>query len=61
MFRANSFAERLQLNIAVLHGEHVQADSDKCDGRQSPPLGIARGTRSRGTSESICNDILPPG
>jgi len=59
--RANSFAERLQLNIAVLHGEHVQEDSDKCDGRQSPPLGIARGTRSRGTSESICNDILPPG
>jgi len=58
--RANSFAERLQLNIAVLHGEHVQEDSDKCDGRQSPPLGIARGTRSRGTSESICNDILPP-
>ncbi|XP_002165257.3 phosphoribosyl pyrophosphate synthase-associated protein 1 isoform X1 [Hydra vulgaris] len=46
--RANAFAERLQLNIAVLHGEHIHEDSDLCDGRQSPPAI----RRSRFTSES---------
>ena len=46
--RANAFAERLQLNIAVLHGEHIPEDSDLCDGRQSPPAL----RRRRFTSES---------
>ena len=56
IFRANSFAERLQLPIAVLHGEHIQEDSDKCDGRQSPP--VPRRTRTRGMSESVCSELL---
>jgi len=34
---ANSFAERLRLDFAVLHGEQMEEDSDKCDGRHSPP------------------------
>lgn len=54
--RANAFAERLQLNIAVLHGEHLQEDSDTCDGRQSPPP--ARRIRSRGFSECVNSEIL---
>lgn len=53
--RANAFAERLQLNIAVLHGEHNQEDSEQCDGRQSPPVPRRR---NRGYSESASNEIL---
>jgi len=54
--RANAFAERLQLNIAVLHGEHVQEDSEQCDGRQSPPP--ARRSRQRGYSECAANNEI---
>ncbi|XP_078274268.1 phosphoribosyl pyrophosphate synthase-associated protein 2 isoform X5 [Rhinoraja longicauda] len=35
--RAQSFAERLRLGIAVIHGEVQDADSDLVDGRHSPP------------------------
>ncbi|XP_062853916.1 phosphoribosyl pyrophosphate synthase-associated protein 1-like isoform X2 [Trichomycterus rosablanca] len=34
--RAQSYAERLRLGLAVIHGE-AQAESDLADGRQSPP------------------------
>lgn len=54
--KANAFAERLQLDIAVLHGEHVQEDSEMCDGRQSPPP--ARRIRQRGYSECAQTEIL---
>jgi len=54
--RANAFAERLQLNIAVLHGEHNQEDSEICDGRQSPPP--ARRSRNRGFSECATNNEM---
>lgn len=55
--RANSFAERLQLNIAVLHGEQGQEDSDRCDGRHSPPP--ARRNRNR-LSESVPHELALP-
>ncbi|XP_039261338.1 phosphoribosyl pyrophosphate synthase-associated protein 2-like [Styela clava] len=35
--KAQSFAERLRLGIAVIHGEPQEADSDQADGRNSPP------------------------
>ncbi|KAG8145817.1 putative Phosphoribosyl pyrophosphate synthase-associated protein [Naja naja] len=34
---AQSFAERLRLGIAVIHGEAQDAESDLVDGRHSPP------------------------
>lgn len=37
VFRAQSFAERLRLGIAVIHGEAQDAESDQVDGRHSPP------------------------
>ncbi|XP_057570024.1 phosphoribosyl pyrophosphate synthase-associated protein 2 isoform X3 [Hippopotamus amphibius kiboko] len=37
--RAQSFAERLRLGIAVIHGEAQDAESDLVDGRHSPPVG----------------------
>jgi ribose-phosphate pyrophosphokinase len=36
--RAQSFAERLHLGIAVIHGEAQDAESDLVDGRHSPPM-----------------------
>ncbi len=35
--RVTSFAERLRLGIAVIHGEEKIAESDIDDGRNSPP------------------------
>ncbi|XP_026159153.1 phosphoribosyl pyrophosphate synthase-associated protein 1-like [Mastacembelus armatus] len=36
--RAQSYAERLRLGLAVMHGEAHQSESDMPDGRHSPPL-----------------------
>ena len=38
MKRASSYAERLQLPLAVIHGEGKLAEHDTDDGRTSPPL-----------------------
>lgn len=35
--RATSFAERLHLGFAVIHGVRLEAESELCDGRTSPP------------------------
>ena len=35
--RVTSFAERLRLGIAVIHGEEKE-EEEVCDGRYSPPL-----------------------
>lgn len=35
--KATSYAERLRLGIAVIHGEQKGAESDEVDGRYSPP------------------------
>lgn len=42
--RATSYAERLRLNIAVIHGEEKVAESDRDDGRYSPPPLLHRET-----------------
>ncbi|XP_043924033.1 phosphoribosyl pyrophosphate synthase-associated protein 1 [Protopterus annectens] len=36
--RAQSYAERLRLGLAVIHGEAQCSESDMADGRHSPPL-----------------------
>lgn len=36
--RAQSYAERLRLGLAVLHGEANTFDGEMVDGPQSPPL-----------------------
>ena len=36
--RAQSYAERLRLGLAVIHGEADHSESDMADGRHSPPL-----------------------
>lgn len=36
--RAQSYAERLRLGLAVMHGDAHHSESDMADGRQSPPL-----------------------
>nr|CAI5819576.1 unnamed protein product [Callosobruchus analis] len=36
--KATSYAERLRLGIAVIHGEQKEAESDEVDGRNSPPI-----------------------
>lgn len=36
--RATSYAERLRLSIAVIHGEDRMAESEEDDGRNSPPI-----------------------
>ncbi|XP_076027249.1 phosphoribosyl pyrophosphate synthase-associated protein 1-like isoform X1 [Genypterus blacodes] len=36
--RAQSYAERLRLGLAVIHGEAQQSELDMDDGRHSPPL-----------------------
>ena len=35
--RATSYAERLRLSIAVIHGQEKVAESERDDGRYSPP------------------------
>lgn len=38
LIRASSYAERLRLRIAVIHGQkEVEHDDDETDGRNSPP------------------------
>ncbi|XP_066139884.1 phosphoribosyl pyrophosphate synthase-associated protein 1 isoform X1 [Euwallacea fornicatus] len=36
--KATSYAERLRLGIAVIHGEQKESDADEVDGRYSPPM-----------------------
>ncbi|XP_071509527.1 phosphoribosyl pyrophosphate synthase-associated protein 2-like [Diadema antillarum] len=35
--RATSYAERLRLGLAVIHGEQKESESERVDGRHSPP------------------------
>ncbi|CAD5211273.1 unnamed protein product [Bursaphelenchus xylophilus] len=55
MHKATSYADRLRLGIAVIHGEAPKFESDgtlKHDGRQSPPLNQDRPTTSSGRLSS---------
>lgn len=40
--KATSYAERLRLGIAVIHGEQKESESDEIDGRYSPPPSVSR-------------------
>ncbi|XP_020811541.1 phosphoribosyl pyrophosphate synthase-associated protein 2 isoform X1 [Drosophila serrata] len=60
--KANSYAERLRLGLAVIHGEQKEAESDEVDGRYSPPptrnstpqhAPISSSSRQRTTSVSV--------
>ena len=35
--KATSYAERLRVGIAVIHGEEKECETDEVDGRSSPP------------------------
>ncbi|KAH8037868.1 hypothetical protein HPB51_018356 [Rhipicephalus microplus] len=41
--KATSYAERLRLGIAVIHGEQKESESDMVDGRYSPPTVLLPG------------------
>ena len=47
--RANAFAERLRLGLAVIHGEEKDVDRD-ADGRNSPPPQDSVGDEAGGAS-----------
>lgn len=51
--RATSYAERLRLGIAVIHGEVKEGDEDEEDGRASPPPSFANRVTTVGAT-------LPP-
>ncbi|XP_023167835.1 phosphoribosyl pyrophosphate synthase-associated protein 2 isoform X8 [Drosophila hydei] len=51
--KANSYAERLRLGLAVIHGEQKEAESDEVDGRYSPPPTRAY-SNILGTSVEMC-------
>lgn len=56
--KATSYAERLRLGIAVIHGEQKEAESDEVDGRYSPPP--ASSSRQRTISVSVGVPGHPP-
>ncbi|XP_018795231.1 PREDICTED: phosphoribosyl pyrophosphate synthase-associated protein 2 isoform X2 [Bactrocera latifrons] len=56
--KATSYAERLRLAIAVIHGEQKEAESDEVDGRYSPPP--VSNSRARTISVSVGVPEHPP-
>lgn len=56
--KATSYAERLRLGIAVIHGEQKEAESDEVDGRYSPPP--VSNNRTRTISVSVGVPEHPP-
>lgn len=57
--KATSYAERLRLGIAVIHGEQKVSEADQIDGRSSPPppSSCASSTSEFSTSEARVIDI----
>lgn len=51
--KATSYAERLRLGIAVIHGEQKEAESDQVDGRYSPPPSNSNRTRTVSVSVGV--------
>ncbi|XP_051171066.1 phosphoribosyl pyrophosphate synthase-associated protein 2 [Leptopilina boulardi] len=51
--KATSYAERLRLGIAVIHGEQREADTDMNDGRNSPPASLSLRTMEVGVGVPI--------
>ncbi|XP_068153106.1 phosphoribosyl pyrophosphate synthase-associated protein 2 isoform X6 [Drosophila tropicalis] len=56
--KANSYAERLRLGLAVIHGEQKEAESDEVDGRYSPPPTSAY-SNLLGNSVEMCLPTTP--
>ncbi|KAF8771525.1 Phosphoribosyl pyrophosphate like protein [Argiope bruennichi] len=52
--KATSYAERLRLGIAVIHGEQKESESDMVDGRYSPPPAV-----SASRTMDVGLDIMP--
>ncbi|XP_037812309.1 phosphoribosyl pyrophosphate synthase-associated protein 2 isoform X1 [Lucilia sericata] len=55
--KATSYAERLRLGIAVIHGEQKEAESDQVDGRYSPPP--SNSTYDIGNTVEMCLPATP--
>ncbi|XP_065066363.1 phosphoribosyl pyrophosphate synthase-associated protein 2-like [Rhopilema esculentum] len=58
--RAQSFAERLRLGLAVIHGDQFEADSEIVDGRHSPPPERTRRI-SKSMYSEVASELIPPG
>nr|XP_017000564.1 phosphoribosyl pyrophosphate synthase-associated protein 2 isoform X2 [Drosophila takahashii]XP_017000565.1 phosphoribosyl pyrophosphate synthase-associated protein 2 isoform X2 [Drosophila takahashii] len=56
--KANSYAERLRLGLAVIHGEQKETDADEVDGRYSPPPTSAY-SNLLGNSVEMCLPATP--
>ena len=59
LFRAQSFAERLRLGLAVIHGDQLESDSEIVDGRHSPPP--ERSRRISSMYSEVASELIPPG
>ncbi|XP_041978341.1 phosphoribosyl pyrophosphate synthase-associated protein 2 isoform X2 [Aricia agestis] len=57
--KATSYAERLRLAIAVIHGEQKEAESDEVDGRYSPPCIPSRMEEELYNSPTVFLDLTP--
>ena len=55
--RATSFAERLRLGLAVIHGEQKEPESERLDGRQSPPPALAESQKFAYTFSDHAMDL----
>ncbi|XP_057367602.1 phosphoribosyl pyrophosphate synthase-associated protein 2-like [Daphnia carinata] len=58
--KATSYAERLRLGIAVIHGEQKEAESDMVDGRHSPPSVRSRTMDAAGGMPVMTAKEKPP-
>uniref|UniRef100_A0A8D0AUU3 Phosphoribosyl pyrophosphate synthetase associated protein 1 n=1 Tax=Sander lucioperca TaxID=283035 RepID=A0A8D0AUU3_SANLU len=64
--RAQSYAERLRLGLAVMHGEAHHSELDMADGRHSPPLsrttightGLELRSRQHSTFFHLCLSVM---
>jgi phosphoribosylpyrophosphate synthetase len=55
--KATSYAERLRVGIAVIHGEVKESESDEVDGRYSPP--VVQESEGGGSSSSAGGSSNP--
>lgn len=59
--RAQSFAERLRLGLAVIHGDQLEPDSEIVDGRHSPPPERSRNVSKQHFYSEVPSQLIPPG
>jgi len=60
MNKASSYADRLRVGLAVIHGEQKSSD-ESADGRQSPPMTnkLRKNSQSTSTLSSATFELLP--